>query len=152
MLVYQEGITVILTLVDAKVQGMVLRLSQEILDIVVKQSVMSQSTLSALRKEVELERSAKLYKAEDEETPSNSYNSIIHSNDLQEISSQPGSAASQDSRKNYISGNKLSKCENEKHSGGEDSDSTNDDYDEEFESSDGDVPMQELNNLDVEQV
>ena len=145
MLVYQEGIKVILTLVDAKVEGMVLRLSQEVLDIVVKQSVMSQSVLSALRKEVELERNAKLYKTEDEETPNISSKSIIHSNSLQEISSQPGSAASQDSRKNYISSNKLRKCENKKKSG-EDSDSTNDEYDEECESSDGDVPMQELNN------
>ena len=152
MLVYQEGIKVILTLVDAKAQGTVLRLSQEILDIVVKQSVMSLSILTALRIEVKLERNAKLYKTEDEESLSISSKSIIDSKHLQEISSQPGSAASENSRKNYINSNKLRKCENSKNSGEEDSDSTDEDYDEEFESTDGDVPMQELNNLDVEHV
>ena len=142
MLVYQEGIKVILTLVDTKVQGMVLRLSQEILDIVVRQAVMSQSILSALRKEVEMERISKLYKTEDEKSTSISSKSIIHSDDVKEISSQPGSVASQDSRKNYISSKRLNKCERDKISGEEDSDSSSDDYDEEFESSDGDVPMQ----------
>merc|ERR1719479_458777 len=42
MLVYQEGIKVILTLVESNVQGMVYIMCQDILDIVVRESVMTQ--------------------------------------------------------------------------------------------------------------
>ena len=147
MLVYQEGIKVLLTLVHANVNGMVLRLCQEILEIVVKQSFMSQTVLSALRKEVELERSAKLYKTENERSPRTASKSNIHSEFALRNSSQSSSGTSEECLNN--SAGDEHKCITDKRSDDEDSDSTIDECDEEIVSSDADIPMQEPNNLDV---
>ena len=66
MLVYQEGIRVIATLVDANVQGMVYVMCKEVLDIVVKESIMGKSVLLALQREIEKERLSKLNSKIDE--------------------------------------------------------------------------------------
>merc|ERR1712223_1186599 len=85
MLVYQEGIRVIATLVDANVQGMVYVMCQEILDIVVKESVMGKSVLSALQKEIEKARLSKAYtkKGEKNQTSKSKFN--IHSETSKEV-------------------------------------------------------------------
>ena len=144
MLVYQEGIRVLLTLVDAKVEGMVLRLCQEILDIVVKQSVMSEMVLRALRKEVELDRYAKMHKAADAKSTTTASKSNIHSDYLLRNSSQGSSSTSEEYVNKSVSNNKHTQSDNAQNSSGdEDNDSTADECDEDLESSDADIHMQE---------
>ena len=62
MLVYEEGIRCVLTLIEAKVEGTVFRLCQEILNIIVKESFMSESALTALRRAVNNYRNTELHK------------------------------------------------------------------------------------------
>merc|ERR1712080_757079 len=120
------------------------------LEIVVKQSFMSQTVLSALRKEVEQERSTKLYKTENEKSPRTASKSNIHSEFALSNSSQSSCSTSEE----YLnSAGNDHKCNIDKRSSDKDSDSTDlstiDECDEELDSSDEDTPMQELDNLDV---
>ena len=78
MLVYEEGIRCVLTLIEAKVEGTVFRLCQEILNIIVKESFMSESALTALRRAVNNYRNTELHKT----------NNINTENDLSKSSLQ----------------------------------------------------------------
>merc|ERR1712150_410826 len=130
---YQEGIKVLLTLVDAKVQGMVFQLSQEILDIVVSEAILSKEILLALLKEVQLERNSKLYQTENEISESSKSN--IHTDETLHISSPSDTFSSDECQKS--SDFKSKNAENE------------DDCDEDLASSDADEPMQEVNYINV---
>ena len=145
MLVFQEGIKVLLTLVDAKVQGMVFQLSQEILDIVVSEAIMSKEILLALLKEVQLERNSKLYQTENEISESSKSN--IHTDETLHISSPSDTFSSDECQKS--SDFKSKNVENEDCCD-QNSDSENeDDCDEDLASSDADEPMQEVNYINV---
>merc|ERR1712110_676033 len=131
MLVYQEGIKVLLTLVDAKVQGLVFQLSQEI--------------LLALLKEVQLKRNSKLYQTENEISEISKSN--IHTDETLHISTPSDTFSSDECQKS--SDFKSKNVENED-SCDQNSDSENeDDCDEDLASSDADEPMQEVNYINV---
>ena len=149
MLVYQEGIRVLLTLLEARVQGMVLQLCQEILDIVVKQAVMSEIVLIALRKEVELDR--KIANRKIAQSTSN----ILSDYQLRNLS-HSSSLAPEECENNTSLDNHAKTPSNNGHNSSEDDDngSNIDECDEELESSDADIPMQEEipNNFDIENI
>merc|ERR1712083_543291 len=114
----------------------VFQLSQEILDIVVSESIMSKEILLALLKEVQLERNSKLYQIENE--ISESSKSKIHKDETLHISS-PSDTFSSDECQNS-SDFKSKNVENEDCCD-QNSDSENDDdYDEDLASSDADEP------------
>ena len=149
MLVYQEGIRVLLTLLEARVQGMVLQLCQEILDIVVKQAVMSEIVLIALRKEVELDR--KIANRKIAQSTSN----ILSDYQLKKLS-HSNSLAPEKYENNTSLDNHAKTLSNNGHNSSEDDDngSNIDECDEELESSDADIPMQEEipNNFDIKNI
>ena len=143
MLVYQEGIKVILTLVESNVQGMVYVMCQDILDIIVRESVMSQCVLSALRKEVEKERFLNYTREKINANKTKIHNVIIHSDSSQGTASRVGSP--NPSPHTWSPTRSIYHDE----SSSEQSDNSNDDHNENLDSSDDDTPMQEHNHMEV---
>ena len=137
MLVYQEGIRVIATLVDANVQGMVYVMCQEILDIVVKESVMGKSVLSALQKEIEKVRLSKAYTKKGEKNQNSKFKSNIHSETSKEV------IDNRDSAKNKNLNHCVIIINQSDESSSDENDSNTEDQNENNGLSDNDEPMRE---------
>jgi len=146
MLVYQEGIKVIATLVDAKVEGAVYDMCQEVLDIVVKECVLSKSVLSALQKEIERERSSNEWNREDTKIRNTNFESNIHSDSSKATNSKTDSTTERRTNK-CISDSDASQGSE---SSSDDSDSSEETSIENTDSRDNDIPMQQNNDLDSE--
>ena len=146
MLVYQEGIKVIATLVDAKVEGSVYDMCQEVLDIVVKECVLSKSVLSALQKEIERERSSNEWNREDTKIRNTNFVSNIHSDSSKATNSKTDSTTERRTSKCISDSNASQGSE----SSSDDSDSSEETSIENTDSRDNDIPMQQNNDLDSE--
>merc|ERR1712126_484490 len=116
-----------------------------VLDIVVKECVLSKSVLSALQKEIERERSSNEWNREDKKIRSTNFESNIHSNSSKAANSKTDSTTERRTNK-CISDSDASQGSE---SSSDDSDSSEETSIENTDSRDNDIPMQQ-NNLDSE--